>query len=68
MPEINGHELAKLLTMRDPQLKVLLMSGYAADVGERLAESGFEFIQKPMTEEALLEKVRCILDAKPLAV
>jgi PAS domain S-box-containing protein len=70
MPEMNGHELAKLLRMRDPALKVLFMSGYAANVikGEMLTESGFDFIQKPMTGQALADKVRHILDAKALSV
>ncbi|HET6437939.1 MAG TPA: PAS domain S-box protein [Anaeromyxobacter sp.] len=65
MPEIDGQALARELTLRHPCLRVLYLSGYTRDaISERSAlDSGAEFLAKPFTRSALLEKVRAILDA-----
>jgi signal transduction histidine kinase len=70
MPGMNGRELALRLTGRRPGLKVLLMSGYADRGFEPygLAELGLGFIQKPFKPNDLLEKVRELLDAEPIAI
>jgi PAS domain S-box-containing protein len=64
MPEMSGRELAKRLTGRYPNLRVLYMSGYTYNViaeGGTL-EEGIFFLQKPFTPQALTQKVREALD------
>jgi two-component system cell cycle sensor histidine kinase/response regulator CckA len=64
MPEMNGRDLAdRLLTLR-PGLKQLFMSGHTADV---IADRGMlahdvSFIEKPFSADALVAKVRGVLD------
>jgi CheY-like chemotaxis protein len=66
MPGMNGRDLAAALTARDPQLKVILMSGYAADVvkTENLADEGIAFMQKPLIGDILTAKIRQVLDTR----
>jgi CheY-like chemotaxis protein len=64
MPQMNGKDVAQRLLALRPQLRVLYVSGYAeviADQGE--LEEGIEFLQKPYTSEALIRRVRTMLDA-----
>lgn len=63
MPEVHGPELAKRLCARDPQLKVLFMSGYIDDPDVRQGIEGSElgFLQKPFAPLTLALKVREIL-------
>jgi PAS domain S-box-containing protein len=48
MPEMNGRELANRLSARDPDMKLLFMSGYTADViaSQGILDKGMHFIQK----------------------
>ncbi len=64
MPEISGPELAKRLRAKNPNLKVLLMSGYLGDSITRkgIEEQEFGFLQKPFAPFLLAKKVREILD------
>ncbi|HKQ59040.1 MAG TPA: PAS domain S-box protein [Candidatus Eisenbacteria bacterium] len=66
MPGIGGPELAARLTLRHQGLRVLHISGYTDDAVLRLgvSEGVAAFLQKPFTIEALLVKVREVLDAK----
>ena len=63
MPGMDGRALAAELRRRHPGLRVLYMSGYAGDaLAERgFLESGIQFLQKPFTPTALLERVRALL-------
>jgi CheY-like chemotaxis protein len=63
MPGMNGRELAERLVAADPELKVILMSGFAAEVIKpgSTRHAGFAFLQKPVTADALTAKVREIL-------
>ncbi len=63
MPGMNGKELSKLLLDLYPQLKVLLMSGYAENVIARrgVLDSEVAFIQKPFTSNGLAAKIRQLL-------
>ncbi len=63
MPEMNGRELAEQLLAARPTLKVLYMSGYAAEVisGRGVLASGTAVLQKPFTAEDLAASVRTAL-------
>ncbi len=74
MPEMNGSELSKKLLAARPELKILFISGYTADVivhNARL-DSRLNFIQKPFSPKSLTTIVHNILNSesiqKPVAV
>ncbi|MDY7040589.1 MAG: ATP-binding protein, partial [Chloroflexota bacterium] len=64
MPEMGGRELAEHLTALHPEMKVLYASGYTDDaiVHRDVFERDTAFLQKPFTPEALMRKVREVLD------
>jgi two-component system sensor histidine kinase EvgS len=64
MPEMNGRELAGQLQGTFPELKVLYMSGYTANViaHHGVLETGVHFIPKPFTKRELAGKVREVLE------
>jgi len=63
MPGMNGKELAVNLQKEYPALKVLLISGYTAQIVESHEGfcSGCHFIQKPFSAKDLAVKVRQVL-------
>src|SRR5882757_4606963 len=65
MPGINGRVLAEQLAPLHPAMKVLYMSGYTDSfiAGHGVLEEGLHLLHKPFTEEALMRKVRELLDA-----
>jgi len=67
MPGINGRELADMFTASRPQMKVLYISGYPLEVvREKLRQPDMDaFLQKPFAPDALLRKVRDLLEAEP---
>jgi CheY-like chemotaxis protein len=62
MPEMDGHEAFFELKKLDPQVKVLLSSGYVSEEDARdVLEAGAAgFLQKPYRMEALARKIRRI--------
>src|SRR6266540_4326198 len=64
MPGMGGRELAQRVVPRYPGLRVLFMSGYTDDavVRHSILEDGVNYLQKPFHPEALLRKVREVLD------
>jgi two-component system, cell cycle sensor histidine kinase and response regulator CckA len=66
MPSISGSRLITLLRLSRPDLKVILMSGYAAETLARQAPvpHGVTFIEKPFTRNSLLMVIRRILDSE----
>jgi two-component system cell cycle sensor histidine kinase/response regulator CckA len=70
MPGMNGRVLAEQLTMRQPGLKVLFMSGYTDSfiAGHGVLQEGTNLLHKPFTEEILISKVREVLDSTKKAL
>jgi CheY-like chemotaxis protein len=66
MPGINGRVLAEHLAPGHPAMKVLYMSGYTDNfiAGHGVLDEGMYLLHKPFTEEALIRKVREVLDAE----
>ena len=64
MPGMSGRELAERLLLFHPEMKVLYMSGYPDDAIMRhgILGKGANFISKPFSLEALVNKVRDVLD------
>ncbi len=67
LPETSGPELARELTARTPDLRVLFTSGYTAGhlAGEDLVSPGHAFLPKPFGPVQLLQRTREVLDAPP---
>jgi CheY-like chemotaxis protein len=65
MPQMSGPALAKRLAVVRPDMRILCMSGYTDDSIARhgVLEARFTFLQKPITPETLMRKVREVLDA-----
>jgi len=59
MPGMNGYEIYHLLKKIQPEVKILLASGYTGDQSEkRLKSIGFNgYLQKPFTLKQLSEKI-----------
>jgi two-component system, cell cycle sensor histidine kinase and response regulator CckA len=64
MPNMNGRQLAEQVSKLRPKVKVVFMSGYTDDaiVHHGVLNAGMAFIQKPLTVDLLLAKVREVLD------
>jgi signal transduction histidine kinase/ActR/RegA family two-component response regulator len=64
MPRMSGKQLADRLLPLRPELKVLFVSGYTASaIGHHgVIDADVAFVQKPVTPETLLLKVREVLD------
>ncbi|MEJ2041630.1 MAG: response regulator [Desulfosarcinaceae bacterium] len=63
MPMMSGFETYSCLKKINPQIKVLLSSGFSEEgqAGEIVAQDGQAFIQKPFTLPSLSQKVADIL-------
>ena len=65
MPTMSGRELAELLKRTRNQTKVLYLSGYTEDAIAQhgVLDSHIVLLQKPVTPDLLLDRVREILEA-----
>jgi signal transduction histidine kinase/CheY-like chemotaxis protein len=65
MPGMSGPEVAERLGKRQAELRVLYISGYTDNAinDGTVLEAGTGYLQKPFSTDALLHKVRSILDA-----
>ncbi|MBF0376673.1 MAG: response regulator [Desulfamplus sp.] len=64
MPQMNGYELAKNIISKYPDVKLLFMSGYTADIisgQERVSNKEINFIQKPFSTKELSAKLKDVL-------
>ncbi len=69
MPRMNGFELGGYIGKAHPETNVLFVSGYAADsssVREGLRTARQAFLLKPFTKDALLGKIKEVLESSPL--
>jgi two-component system cell cycle sensor histidine kinase/response regulator CckA len=64
MPRMNGRSLSDRLTEDRPTLKTLFMSGYTDDAAvlQRVLASRVAFLQKPLTPDVLLRKIREVIE------
>ena len=64
MPRTNGMELARFLRPKRPEMKVLYISGYNADVNVQIEvwDAEADFLPKPFSPNGLLQKVCDLLD------
>ena len=65
MPEMNGWDLSRQIQNFYPNIKVLFMSGYTADViaHQGVLDGGVHFLQKPFSNKDMAAKIRELLDA-----
>jgi len=70
MPEMNGRDLAAEIRSLYPELKVLFMSGYTANViaHHGVLDEGVHFIQKPFSKQELAEGIRRALGPGEAAI
>lgn len=61
MPGFNGIELAGRVLEIEPNMKILLMSGYGDCVLDLVQEHNFPIIRKPFIHTVLIEKLRSML-------
>jgi CheY-like chemotaxis protein len=66
MPDMNGKDLADRLSNTFPNLSILFMSGYTADViaHHGVLDEHVAFIQKPFSRKDLATKIREVLDSR----
>jgi len=64
MPRKSGKELVEEIRKLKPGIKVVFISGYAADIMHKqgIIEEGSVFITKPFQKNDLLQKIREVLD------
>ncbi|HXB57062.1 MAG TPA: PAS domain S-box protein [Vicinamibacteria bacterium] len=65
MPRMSGRQVADRIKASRPTVKIMYMSGYTDEAISHhgALEPGTHFIQKPFTADALLRKVREVLEA-----
>jgi len=71
MPEMGGEELAEQVHNLNPEIKILLCSGYTQSnvfMNESPTNNKFFFITKPYTIQKLDQKIRQILDGSSVDI
>jgi CheY-like chemotaxis protein len=66
MPHMSGLDLTEQLRATRPHVKVVLLSGYSAEVlKDRALPAETVFLQKPFDDATLLQRLRSLLDDEP---
>src|SRR5581483_3474769 len=63
MPDMCGPDLAKAMKERRPNMRVMMMSGYA-DGALLILNYGWHFIKKPFLPKALIQAVKDVLSSE----
>ncbi len=65
LPGMNGRQLSEIATARQPDLKVLFVTGYAEQAAARqgFLSAGMQMINKPFVIDELANRIRSILAA-----
>jgi signal transduction histidine kinase/ActR/RegA family two-component response regulator len=68
MPGLDGRRLVERLTPGRPEMRVLFVSGYTADLLSEvdLAKGGRAFLQKPFTMNELIQQVVAVSGIRPM--
>jgi two-component system cell cycle sensor histidine kinase/response regulator CckA len=64
MPKMNGRQALEAILVMQPDVRVLFMSGYTAEIvrAKGVHDNDLDFIEKPIIPKTFLQKVREILD------
>ena len=67
MPKKNGKEAYEMISRIRPGIKTLFMSGYSEDIIHKrgILQNGLNFITKPVAPNALLKKLKEVLEQAP---
>jgi len=67
IPHMNGRDLANRIASMKPYIKVLFMSAYSAEIlsNFKLCPDGADFIKKPFTMAALMERIGRVWASSP---
>ncbi len=70
MPKCGGHQTFLILKSIDPQVKVLLSSGYVSEteVEDLLEQGACGFLPKPHRLPVVIKAIRQVLDGRAVAV
>lgn len=68
MPEMNGKELSERIRAYCPDLKVIYMSGYTANViaHHGILDEGLHFIQKPFTRGKMASTIKTVISSRAM--
>jgi signal transduction histidine kinase/ActR/RegA family two-component response regulator len=66
LPGMNGGQLAKQVKARQPQARVLIMTGYSREavVDQWPVDASIEMLQKPLTQDALERKLWVVMGGR----
>jgi CheY-like chemotaxis protein len=69
MPRMTGDELARRLRQRDPNVKVLYLTGYSEQLFaiKQVLEDGEAFLDKPASGKEVLEAIELLLTDRRIA-
>jgi PAS domain S-box-containing protein len=66
MPEMNGKELSQKITSIQPEIRVIYISGYTANImiNNETLDKNINYLSKPYSFEEMSKMVRSVLDEK----
>jgi FixJ family two-component response regulator len=67
MPAVNGLDMAESILQVEPNMKILVMSGYSDSAIEQQGRNRFPFIRKPFIYRVLIERIQSIVGCSDAA-
>jgi YesN/AraC family two-component response regulator len=61
MPAVNGLDMVESILQVNPDMKILVISGYSDNVIEQQGRNRLPFIRKPFIYRMLIEKIQSIV-------